>query len=169
MPDVYRSAEQIAERVAGLGRELRNRAGEEPLLLVGVLKGAAVFFADLARAIPGESGFAFVRARSYGDRTESSGAVKVDWAGPEEVAGRTVVIVDTILDTGHTLRAVRELVVAAGAARVLTCVLLDKAERRIVPIEADLVGFEVPDAFLVGYGLDHAGRYRSLPYLATLE
>ena len=169
MPEVYRSAEEIRERVVQLGLELRDRAGDAPLLLVGVLKGAAVFFADLARALPGESEFAFVRARSYGDRTESSGEVKVEWAGPEEVEGRTVVIVDTILDTGHTLRAVVDMVGARGAERVLTCVLLDKAERRVVPIEADLVGYAVPDTFLVGYGLDYAGRYRSLPYLARMS
>ena len=116
MPTVFRSAEEIARRVAAMGAEVRAEAGEGPLLLVGVLKGAALFYADLARAIPGECAFAFVRARSYGDRTESSGEVSVDWAGPEEVAGRTVVVVDTILDTGRTLRAVRDLAQASGAA-----------------------------------------------------
>jgi hypoxanthine phosphoribosyltransferase len=169
MPEIYQSVAEIAERVEELGRDLRRRSGGDTrLLLVAVLKGAALFFADLARALPGPQEFAFVRARSYGDGTESSGEVKVDWAGPEEVAGRAVVVVDTILDTGHTLSAVTDLIRQRGAASILTCVLLDKPSRRVVDIEADLVGFTVPDVFLVGYGLDYAGEYRGLPYLATL-
>jgi len=168
MPDPYLSAAEIAVGVQRLGQEVRGRGGEEPLLLIGVLKGAAVFLADLVRATPGPADLAFVRARSYGDRTESSGEVRVEWAGPEEVAGRTVVVVDTILDTGHTLAAVCEEVRKRGVSAVYSCVLLDKKERRVVEVEADMVGFTVPDLFLVGYGLDLAGRYRELPYLATV-
>jgi len=168
MEGIYLGAEAIAARVAELGREVRGRGGEGTLVLTGVLKGAAVFFADLARALPGPSEFAFVRARSYGDRTQSSGSVHIDVAGPENFADRDLVVVDTILDTGHTLAAVCDFVRAAGARSVTTCVLLDKPSRREVPIGADLVGFTVPDLFLVGYGLDHAGRLRGLRDLAVL-
>lgn len=169
MAEIYLNAEAIAARVRELGAEVRRRGGEGTLVLTGILKGAALFFADLARALPGPSEFAFLRARSYGDGMESSGAVSIDLAGPESFAGRDLVIVDTILDTGHTLKAVREYVRRAGARSVTSCVLLDKPSRREVEIEADLVGFTVPDLFLVGYGLDHAGRYRGLRDLAVLR
>jgi len=168
MPEIYLSADAIASRVAELGSEVRGRGGEGALVLTGVLKGAAVFLADLARAVPGPTELAFVRARSYGDGTESRGSVETEIVGPEDFAGRDVVLVDTILDTGHTLRSVGALLRDAGARSVLSCVLLDKPSRREVPVEADLVGFTVPDLFLVGYGLDHAGRYRGLRDLAVL-
>ncbi|MHC4941010.1 MAG: phosphoribosyltransferase [Planctomycetota bacterium] len=168
MPETYLSADAIDARVRELGEEVRGRGGEGTLVLTGVLKGAAVFFADLARAVPGPTEFAFMRARSYGDRTESAGEVVVDVVEPETLQERDIVLVDTILDTGHTLRAVRERVFQAGASSVLTCVLLDKPSRREIEIEADLVGFTVPDRFLVGYGLDHAGQFRGLRDLAVL-
>ena len=168
MPQPYLNAEQIAERVRSLGKQVRGRGGEGPLLLIGILKGAVVFLADLLRAVPGPVDVAFMRARSYGDRTESSGEVRIDWAGPEDIEGKSVVLVDTVLDTGHTLAAACEDLRKRDVQSIHTCVLLDKADRRVVAIEADLVGFPVPDLFLVGYGLDHAGRYRELPYLATV-
>ncbi|MEM8885270.1 MAG: phosphoribosyltransferase family protein [Planctomycetota bacterium] len=167
MPEIYLSAGAIDARVRELGAEIRTRGGDGTLVLTGVLKGAAIFFADLARALPGPSEFAFLRARSY-EGTESTGEVQVEFSGPEALGGRDVVLVDTILDTGHTMKAVREVVDTLGARSVTTCVLLDKPSRREVDVAADLVGFEVPDLFLVGYGLDHDGRYRGLRDLAVL-
>lgn len=164
MTEVYRSASEIATRVSELGREL----GEEPVMLVGVLRGCVMFLADLARAKPGECEIAFVRARSYGDGTESSGTVAIDAAGPEVFAGRDVIIVDTILDTGHTLAAVIAYLESKNAGNIRSCVLLDKACRREANVFADFVGWTVPDEFLVGYGLDHAGRFRGLKELAVL-
>jgi len=169
MLEPFLSAEEIAGRVRALGAEVRGSGGEGPLLLVGILKGAAVFVADLLRAVPPPVDVAFLRARSYGDRTESSGRVEIDWPGPAEVQGRDVVLVDTVLDTGHTLAAACADLRKRGVQSILTCVLLDKAARRVVPVHADLVGFAIPDVFVVGYGLDHAGRYRGLPYLATVR
>ncbi|MHC4849417.1 MAG: phosphoribosyltransferase [Planctomycetota bacterium] len=131
MTEIYLTAEAIDARVRELGTQVRGRGGEGTLVLIGVLKGAVLFFADLARAIAGPTEFAFVRARSYGAGT-------------------------------------RDRIVEAGAASVLTCVLLDKPSRREIEMEADLVGFTVPDRFLIGYGLDHAGQYRGLRDLAVL-
>lgn len=168
MAETYLTAEAIDARVRELGGEVRRRGGVGPLVLTAILKGAVVFFADLARAVPGPCEFAFLRARSYGDGQESSGAVTVETAGPEDLTACHVVVVDTILDTGRTLQAVCDHVRAAGAREVLTCVLLDKPSRREVEIEADLVGFTVPDRFLVGYGLDDAGRGRGRRDLAVL-
>ncbi|MHC4449930.1 MAG: phosphoribosyltransferase [Planctomycetota bacterium] len=168
MTEIYLTAEAIDTRVRELGKQVRGRGGAGTLVLTGVLKGAVLFFADLARAIVGPTEFAFVRARSYGAGTESSRAVEVDVVGPETLDARDVVLIDTILDTGHTLRTVRDRIVEAGAASVLTCVLLDKPSRREIEMEADLVGFTVPDRFLIGYGLDHAGQHRGLRDLAVL-
>ena len=108
-----------------------------------------------------------MRARSYGDRTTSSGEVRLEGLDREALRGRHVVVVDTILDTGHTLQTVLSAARACEPALLLSCVLLDKRSRRVVPVEADVVGFEVADRFLVGYGLDQAGRWRSLPCIAV--
>ena len=164
MPEVYKEAAEIDARVQELAREL----GPGPHLLVGVLKGCAMFLADLARAVEGPADLAFVRARSYGDRTESSGEVLVDAAGPESFEGRDLVVVDTVLDTGHTLTAVTAYLREQGAASIRTCVLLDKPARRQVDVQADLVGWTVPDLFLVGYGLDYSGQHRGLKDLAVI-
>jgi hypoxanthine phosphoribosyltransferase len=127
-----------------------------------------MFLADLARAKPGECELAFVRARSYGDGTQSSGDVTIEPVGPDSFDGRDVVIVDTILDSGHTVAAVIEYLKSQNPSTIRTCVLLDKACRREATVFADFVGWTVPDEFLVGYGLDYAGRYRGLDHLAIL-
>ncbi len=163
------SAPEIAARVEALGGEIRARLGPGALTLLGVLKGAALFTADLARALGGETDLAFVRARSYGAGRTPAAPVAVGEIDRDDVAGRRVVVVDAILDTGRTLRAVVDRLGGAGAAEVFTCVLLDKPARRSAPISADWIGFTVPDRFVVGYGLDLAGTYRALPYLGTVD
>ena len=160
--------ETIAARVRDLGGEIRVRYPDDPLTLLCILKASALFAADLARAVPGDVELSFVEARSYGDGTTSSGAVEVGALEQEVLRDRRVVVVDTILDTGRTLAEVVSAVREAGAAEIATCVLLAKRSRRAVDIRPDFRGFESPDRFLVGYGLDYAGRYRTLAYIGAL-
>lgn len=167
-PPVLIPADAIARRVRALADEVSNRlrAAPAPLLLV-LMDGAFVFAADLARSVhlPGLE-LRFVRASSYRG-TSSSG--NVDLGPLPDLAGRSVVLVDDILDTGLTLAAARCAALAAGAREVLVCVLLDKPARRREGglATADLVGFRIPDRFVVGYGLDLDGRWRELPYVGT--
>lgn len=157
------AADAIAERVGALARRVRVRV-PGALVLLGVMKAACPFAVDLARALGAPVELGFVEARSYGRGRLSSGSVTVGEIETDLVRGATVLLADAVLDTGRTLAQVAERLRGAGAARVLTCVLFDKAAPR-----ADFLGFSAPDAFLVGYGLDHAGRYRALPYVGVLE
>lgn len=173
-PDVERvlfSAGELAGRVKELGRDLaRDFDGRRPLLL-GVLRGAFVFMADLARAlepVPDSTEVGFLRASSYGSGTESKGQVTVATGGPD-VRGRHVVLVEDIVDTGRTLAALVGRLRAEGAASVTTCTLLDKPARRVVEVEVDHACFTCPDEFVVGYGLDFDERYRTLPYVGVLK
>ncbi|MHC4579726.1 MAG: hypoxanthine phosphoribosyltransferase [Planctomycetota bacterium] len=168
-PACLYSADAIAVRVRELAIRIRARYPEESLTLLGILTGSVIFTADLARAVGEPVELSFVHARSYGKGTVSSGTVKLGRLEDEVVRGRTVVVADTILDTGRTLSTVVEKVRSHGAAEVATCVLLDKPARREVKIDVDWVGFEVPNRFLVGYGLDHAGLFRALDYVGALE
>src|SRR5215510_15032851 len=161
------SAERIAKRVAELGRELDERLPRGPLTVVGVLRGAFVFMADLVRAIPREITCDFLGVRSYGDATVSSGVVEItsDLAAP--IAGRRVLLVEDIVDTGLTLKYLVDLLQARGPAAVHTCALMAKPTYRSSggpPL--DFVGFDAPDAFVVGYGMDAAQLYRNLPHVA---
>jgi len=163
------SGEQIAQRVAELGSAVRRDYEGRPLAIVAVLHGAVTFVSDLLTHLGPDVTVEFLQASSYGSGTASGGQVTLQRYGRLGVAGRDVLIVDDIVDSGHTLAAVRKAVEAMGAASVRTCVLLDKPSRRQVPVAIDFRGFEVPDLFVVGYGLDHAGRYRDLPYIAALK
>jgi hypoxanthine phosphoribosyltransferase len=166
---VLLTAEQIRERVGQLAAELqRDYAGRQPLLLA-VLRGSVVFLSDLIRHLEMPVCLDFVQLASYGASTCSSGRVEVVKDVGTDVAGRDVVVVEDIVDTGRTLAYLVEELKRRGAASVRVCALLDKPSRRQVPVELDYVGFEVPDCFVVGYGLDFAGRYRNLPYVAELS
>ncbi len=162
------SSEQIAARVAELAGEIARRLDRD-LLVVAILKGSFVFAADLLRALHG-AGVApevdFMFLGSYGADTVSSGEVRLLRDVESEIAGREVLLIDDILESGRTLDYARQSLVARGAARVLTCVLLDKRTTRAAQIEADFSGFAcAADAFVVGYGMDLAHRYRELPYI----
>ncbi|MHC4974440.1 MAG: hypoxanthine phosphoribosyltransferase [Planctomycetota bacterium] len=169
MTEVLYSADRIAARVRELAGEIRDRYPDDPLTLLGILTGSVIFTADLARVVGEPVELSFVHARSYGSGTTSSGEVTLGDLELEVLRDHTVIVTDTILDTGRTLHKVVEAVQAAGPREVATCVLLDKPARRVIEVEAGWVGFEVPDRFLVGYGLDHAGRYRTLEYVGVLE
>lgn len=164
-------ARTLAQRVQQLGKQITADYAGRELLAVAVLKGAAFFYTDLVRHIGVPVTLDFIRARSYEGRTRTSGEVRVfsdpDFA--EDMAGRHVLIVEDIVDSGVTIQYLRKLFLARRPASLATCALLDKPSRRRIDVSVDYVGFSIPDVFVVGYGLDHAERYRNLPYIAALE
>jgi hypoxanthine phosphoribosyltransferase len=162
-------AAALEARVAELGRRLgEDYAGRTPVL-VGVLKGAVVFLADLMRAVDGPLECDFIAVSSYGASTRSSGIVRLTKDLSASIEERDVVVVEDIVDTGRTLAYLLRNLETRQPRSLRVCTLLDKASRREVPVPLDYVGFTVPDEFVVGYGLDHAGLYRNLPYLAALD
>ena len=163
------TAEQIQTRVAEMGAEIaRDYAGTTPLL-IGVLKGAYIFLSDLARSIDLRLGVEFMAISSYGSGTRSSGEVKIVKDLDVPVDGRDILIVEDIVDTGLTLSFLIGSLHQRGARSVKLAALLDKWERREREVAIDYCGFKIPDAFVVGYGLDYAERYRNLPYIAVIK
>jgi hypoxanthine phosphoribosyltransferase len=167
MPDILISAEQIQHRVSELARDIR-RDHPGDVHLVAVLKGAFVFVADLARYMPGELTVDFIALASYGRGTASTGDVRLVTDLDLPLDGRHVIVVDDIVDTGRTLAHLQRLLRARRPRTLATVCLLDKPSRREVDVTVDYVGFTIEDHFVVGYGLDHAERYRHLPYLAVI-
>jgi hypoxanthine phosphoribosyltransferase len=163
------SADAIAARVNELARDIDARLPPGPLTVVGVLRGAFIFMADLVRAIPREMTCDFLGVRSYGDATVSSGVVEITSDLVAPIANRHVLLVEDIADTGLTLRYLLELLRARGPASVHTCVLLAKPSLAQGPAPVDFIGFEAPPAFVVGYGLDAAQIHRNLPYIGALD
>lgn len=156
------SRDRIQRRIEELAKKIREDFPEEPLLLIGVLKGAVFFLADLARAIPGEVSLDFIAVSSYGKGTQSSGQVKLTKDLDASIEGRTVIVVEDILDTGMTLQYLLRVLEQRKPKRLRVAVLLDKPERRIAAVKAEYVGFSIPNEFVVGFGLDYAERYRNL-------
>lgn len=163
------SAQQIRERVAQLGREISRDYRDRELLLIGILKGAVVFMADLARELTIPAAFDFMAVSSYGAATESSGVVRILKDLDLSLENRHVLIVEDIVDTGLTLHYLYEHLQARGPASLKICVLLDKPERRKIEVPVHYRGFQIPDHFVVGYGLDYDETYRNLPYIAVLN
>lgn len=159
--------ESIAERVSELGQEISSRHAGSRLRLVTVLRGGLFFLADLARAIDLPLSMDFMAVSAY--QPGSGGAVKVTLDLGDDISGETVILVEDVVDTGLTVNYVLSLLRAHGPAALEVCTLLDKPARRIADIPIEYRGFEMPDRFLVGYGLDLAGRYRNLPYVATVR
>nr|WP_241893512.1 hypoxanthine phosphoribosyltransferase [Magnetofaba australis] len=163
--------EQLQERVAVMARQVVDLVGPQPIL-VSLLKGAFMFTADLLRElgrIGAKPHLDFMRVSSYGSGTVSSGQVEVLLDIKEDIRGKSVVVVDDILDTGNTLKAVSDLLKSKGASQVRSCMLLDKPARRTADVTPDIVGFEIPDAFVVGYGIDWDNRFRELPYVGVVK
>ncbi|MCW1917819.1 hypoxanthine phosphoribosyltransferase [Rhodobacter sp. KR11] len=164
------SAKTIAARVEELAREITEHFhGTEKLVVVGLLRGSFIFIADLIREIPLPCEVDFLEASSYGDAMHSSREVKIlkDLRG--EIAGRDVLVVEDIIDTGFTLSHVKRLLLSREPKRLKVCALLDKPSRREVEIKADWTGFEIPDEFVVGYGIDFAQRNRNLPHIGKVR
>jgi len=159
---------QIERRIAELAKEIRGDFPNERLHLVGVLKGSVFFLADLARQISGELSIDFISVSSYGGGTHSSGEVKLTRDLDSSIEGKTVIVVEDILDTGMTLEYLLRVFEQRKPRRLRVAVLLDKPERRVARVRADYVGFTIPNEFVVGYGLDYAERYRNLADVGVL-
>ena len=163
------SQEQIAERTAALGMQITKDyqdSGEE-LVLVGILKGSVMFFADLARQINRKVSCEFMGISSYGEGTKTSGIVQITSDLTSSIEGKDVLIVEDIVDTGLSMNYLCENFATRKPKSVKICSLLDKPGNRKIPIDVDYVGFEIPTLFVVGYGLDLAGHYRNLPYVGV--
>jgi hypoxanthine phosphoribosyltransferase len=166
---VLLSEGQIQARVKELGAEIaHDYAGQNPLL-IGVLKGACFFLTDLLRSIDARVGIEFMAISSYGASTRTSGEVRILKDLDVAVEGRHLIVVEDIVDTGLTLSYLLANLKSRGAASVKLVALLDKFERREREVEIDYLGFQIPDHFVVGYGLDFAERYRNLPFIAVLK
>lgn len=164
----FLTTERISERVIELADKIsKDYAGKE-ILAIGILKGSFMFFADLIRALKIPVTLDFIVASSYLKST-STGEVKIHYDVREDIQGKHVLLIDDIIDTGISLNHIRERILARGPESLKICVLLDKKERRLVNVPIDYVGFETPNQFVVGYGLDYDNKYRNLPYIAIFK
>lgn len=167
--EVLFSEQQLADKVAELGARISvDYEGKNPLV-VSVLKGSYVFMADLTRKITIPCNVDFMAVSSYGEGTKTTGEVQIIKDIGSKIDGRHLIIVEDILDSGVTLSFLMKILKARGAASIRLCTLLSKPERRKVDVPVDYLGFEIPDAFVVGYGLDYAEKYRNLPYIGILK
>ncbi len=176
MPATARSAElsvlysqdEIANRVREMGAQINADFTGQKVVLIGVLKGATIFLADLARAIRLDTTFDFIATSSYGKGHQQSGEVRMIKDVDQSMEGRNVILVEDILDTGLTLTYLKKVLLAHQPKSFKIAALLDKPARRIQKIDGDYIGFTIPNKFVVGYGLDYAERYRNLPDICTL-
>ncbi len=167
--EVLFSEKELAMRVKELGDQLtRDYAGKE-ILMIGVLRGAIIFMADLARAIQLPVAFDFMAVSSYGTSTSSTGVVRILKDLDEEIEGKHVLIVEDIIDSGLTLNYLLENLKSRNPRSIKICTLLNKPDRRKANVPVDYNGFVIPDHFVVGYGLDYAGKYRNLPFIGILK
>lgn len=162
------SQEQIQSRVKELASRISLDYREKDLLMVCILKGAFMFLGDLLKHLSIPLKIDFMATSSYGRRTKTTGKVRITKELEVDAHGRHVLVVEDIVDTGHTLKFILDYLASKEPASLKVCALLDKKERREVPINIDYVGFTIPNVFVVGYGLDYAERYRNLPYVASL-
>ena len=167
--EILLTEEQIATRVAELGQQLTKDYENQPLVLVSVLTGAITFTADLMRKIQGDVLLDTLIASSYGSGTVSKGQVNIKKDLSQDIAGKHVLLVDDVCDTGRTMAVLCEILKERGAASVKTCVMLDKPSRREVDFVPDYIGYKIPDVFVIGYGLDYDSKYRHLPYIGRIR
>ncbi len=163
------SESEIIQRVNELGKQISNDYREKKLTIICILKGALIFLADLLRKIELNPDLEFIQVSSYYDKTYSSGEVKINNEISTKIAGRDILIVDDILDSGLTLYQIREKILSKNPSSLKICVLLNKQRQRIKDIEADYIGFNIPDEFVVGYGMDYNGKYRGLSYISKIK
>ncbi|MBQ3107178.1 MAG: hypoxanthine phosphoribosyltransferase [Firmicutes bacterium] len=162
------SQDVLKARVQELGREIAKDYGDESIMAICILKGAVIFMTDLVRAIGTDVKLDFMAVSSYGNSTKSSGVVKIVKDLDTPIAGENLLIVEDIIDSGRTLKYLKENLESRGPKSIKICTLLDKPARRVVDLKPDYIGFEIEDQFIVGYGLDYAEHFRNLPYIASL-
>ena len=167
--EVLFTEEELKEKVREIGGQIEKDYAGKEIMLIGVLRGSFIFMSDLARAIDLPCTLDFMSVSSYGKGTKSSGQVQITKDLSEDITGRHVIVIEDILDSGNTLSYLLKMLENRNPASVRLCTLLDKPERRVKPVEVHYRGFEIPDAFVVGYGLDYAEQYRNLPYIGILK
>ncbi len=167
--EILISEEQLEKRIAELGKSMTKDYEGKNLFVVGVLKGANIFMSDLIRKIDLPMHMDFMAVSSYGMSTESSGTVRILKDLDFSIEGKDVLIVEDIIDSGLTLKYLTRILMERKPSSLKICTLLDKPDRRKVDLEIDYIGFKIPDAFIVGYGIDFAENYRNLPYVAILK
>ena len=163
------SEEEVNKRIADLGREISEAYAGKQVHLICVLKGGVFFMCELAKRIKVPVTMDFMCVSSYGDGTTSSGVVRIAKDLDESIEGKDVLIVEDIIDSGRTLSYLIDVLKKRNPNSIHLCTLLDKPERRVVDVDVDYVGFNIPDEFVVGYGLDYAQKYRNLPYIGVVE
>ncbi len=163
------TSEEIGARVRELGQQITNDYAGQEILMIGVLRGAVIFMADLARSIKRPMDIDFMAITSYGLSTNSSGVVRIIKDLDEVVEGRHILIIEDIIDSGLTLNYLVDNIKSRKPASVRICTLLSKPDRRKVNVTVDYNGLIIPDHFVVGYGLDYAGKYRNLPFIGVLK
>lgn len=167
--NVHLTEQEVEQRIRDLAEQISAYYGEEPLCLICILKGAAFFACELAKRITSPVELEFMSLSSYGAGTTSSGVVRINHDLGTSIEGKNILVVEDIIDTGRTLKYLMENLKTRNPKSIKLCTLLDKPERRAVDMEADYVGFVIPDEFVVGYGLDWNQQYRNLPYIGFLE
>lgn len=167
--DVVISEEKINERISEMGKLISEEYAGKELHLICVLKGGTFFMCELAKRISVPVSVDFMAVSSYGDGTESSGRVKIVKDLDDSIEGKDVLVVEDIIDSGRTLSYLLEMLGKRRPNSMKLCTLLDKPDRRVCPVDVDYTGFEIPDLFVVGYGLDYAQKYRNLPYIGVVE
>lgn len=161
--------EEIDRRVRELAAQISKDYEGRKIRMVGILKGASFFMCELAKRITVPVSIDFMQVSSYGGATESTGTVRIRKDLDESIEGLDVIIVEDIVDSGRTLAFLGDFLKSKGAKSIRYCTLLDKPERRVVDLKADYAGFEIPDQFVVGYGMDYDQKYRNLPYIGVVE
>ena len=163
------SEEQVNERVREIAAQIDKDFGGEEVHLICILKGSIFFTAELAKRMESSVTLDFMSVSSYGDGTESSGRVKIVKDLDESIEGKNVIVVEDIIDSGRTLSFLMDMLSARNPKSLKLCTLLNKPDRRVTDVKVDYIGFDIPDEFVVGYGMDYAQRYRTLPFIGVVE
>lgn len=165
----YLSEEKVTKRIAEMGAQISAEYGDEPICLICILKGSVFFTVELAKRITSPVELEFMCVSSYGADTKSSGVVKIVKDLDVSIEGKHVIVIEDIIDSGRTLSYLLDNLKTRNPKSLKLCTLLDKPERRVVDVNVDYIGFEIPDEFVVGFGLDYDQKYRNLPYIGYVE